>query len=576
MTFNPTTEQTEALRLFETGASLKIEAGAGTGKTSTLRLLAESTDRRGQYLAFNKAIVVEAGEKMPANVRCNTAHSLAFRAFGRRYAHRLNSGRMRSTEIAARLGLDPLALDVAGERKVLSAERLAGIAMRSASRFCQTADEEPSRRHVPYIDGIDVPPVRGGQRVYDNNRLVAAYVEDAVREIWRDSLNPRGQLPYSHDRYLKAWQLNDPRIDADFVLFDEAQDANPVMVAIVAAQAGRAQIVWVGDSQQQIYSFTGAVNALATMPADGRTLLTQSFRFGPEVATVANAILDVLDADLRLVGTETIPSVVAPVAEPDAILTRTNAEAVRRVLGAISQGLRPHLVGGGGEILSFAKAADRLQRGQRTDHPDLACFDSWSEVLRYVEEDEQGSDLRLLVRLIDEFGVAVILDALDRMPGEADADLVVSTAHKSKGREWASVALGGDFPTAPEGEELRLLYVAVTRARRELDVSGCGWLVDLLSGSSPEPEGRVVGVATAPIAEGQTVVLAGGDAIPVPDAPPVSKVAPFTVYIGDHDPIEVAVEEDAVWLARSAWQTRPTLRCTVLDATGDLVAEFDR
>jgi MoxR-like ATPase len=42
-TFAPTDEQQEALRLFATGKSLAIEAGAGAGKTSTLKLLAEST-----------------------------------------------------------------------------------------------------------------------------------------------------------------------------------------------------------------------------------------------------------------------------------------------------------------------------------------------------------------------------------------------------------------------------------------------------------------------------------------------------------------------------------------------------
>lgn len=46
MSFAPTPEQLEAIRLFSTGASLAIEAGAGTGKTSTLKLMAESAPTR--------------------------------------------------------------------------------------------------------------------------------------------------------------------------------------------------------------------------------------------------------------------------------------------------------------------------------------------------------------------------------------------------------------------------------------------------------------------------------------------------------------------------------------------------
>ena len=51
------------------------------------------------------------------------------------------------------------------------------------------------------------------------------------------------------------------------MLFDEAQDANPVIAAIVAAQE-HAQLVYVGDSQQQIYEFTGARNAIENIKAE--------------------------------------------------------------------------------------------------------------------------------------------------------------------------------------------------------------------------------------------------------------------------------------------------------------------
>lgn len=469
--FSPIAEQLTALDLFKTGASLAIEAGAGAGKTSTLILLANSTNRRGQYIAFNKAIVTEAAAKMPQHVAANTAHALAFRSVGKRYAHRLRGGRLKSMELANRLGLDPITVTVQdGNRKRLDRSYLAGLVMRSVERFCQSADPEPTERHVPYIDGIDVPP-----GAYENNRLVAAAIVPAMRRAWADLVDPRGSLPYKHSHYLKAWQLSNPRIDAEFILFDEAQDANPVMVAVVAAQT-HAQLVWVGDSQQQIYSFTGAVNALASVPAEQRAYLTQSFRFGPAVAEVANRVLNALDAELRIVGTESIPSVVEPVADPDGLLTRTNAAAVRHVLGAIEAGTPVHLVGGGGEVVAFARAARDLMSGGRTEHPDLACFDSWTEVREYVAQDEQGGDLRLLVSLVDEFGVDVILNALDRMPREEDAELIVSTAHKSKGREWAAVQLAEDFPAEPTGEELRLLYVAVTRARLRLDVSAVGCL----------------------------------------------------------------------------------------------------
>jgi superfamily II DNA/RNA helicase len=58
---DPTPEQATAIELFLTGESLAIEAGAGTGKTSTLVMLAKSAgnNRQGQYVAFNRALVEE-------------------------------------------------------------------------------------------------------------------------------------------------------------------------------------------------------------------------------------------------------------------------------------------------------------------------------------------------------------------------------------------------------------------------------------------------------------------------------------------------------------------------------------
>lgn len=475
----PTAEQQKAIELFKTGRSLVIEAGAGTGKTSTLKLLAESTPRRGQYVAFNRAIVREAEAKMPPTVRCKTAHGLAFATVGRNFQHRLNGSRMRSTELAHRLGLDPVQVTYRDERKVLTAPYLAGLTMRAIAKFCQSADLEPGRQHVPYIKGIDDPIQRPGG--FENNRLIRDVLEPVMRRAWRDLQDLRGQLPYTHDHYLKAWQLQGPRIRADFILFDEAQDANPVMTAIVTAQRD-AQLVWVGDSQQQIYEFTGAVNAMQQVGAEQTAYLTQSWRFGPEIASVANLVLAQLEAPLRVTGTDSIRSRVDRIAEPRAILCRTNACAVQEVLTALEAGRRVHLVGGAGDVVRFAEAALDLQAGRPTQHPELACFTDWREVLAYVDEDEQGGDLKLLTNLVEQFGAAKIIDALGNQVDERDADLVVSTAHKSKGREWTSVRLGPDFPDEPNEQEMRLLYVAVTRAREQLDISSVGFLDSLTPG----------------------------------------------------------------------------------------------
>lgn len=488
MTFQPTPEQHRALDLFALGGSIAIEAGAGTGKTSTLKLLAASDPkRRGQYIAFNKAIVTEAASTFPENIRCNTAHSLAFRTTGKRYSHRLGGRRMKSSELARRLRInEALWLNVGDGRKGLQPDYLASLVMRTIGRFCQTADDVPDVEHVPYIKGIDL------DHGFDNQLAVRTFIRPSIAKAWTDIQDIAGELPFTHAHYLKLWQLGDPHIPADFITFDEAQDASPVMLAAVEAQK-HAQLVFVGDSQQQIYEFTGAVNALENVPASDRTYLTQSFRFGGAIADAANNILERLGAELRLKGTPELPSLVGEVDLPDAILTRTNATAVHTVLNEMSRGRPVHLVGGGDEVLQFARGVDDLRARGYTSHPDLACFESWAEVKTYAENDPQGSDLKLLVRLVDEFGTATIKDALGRTIPEGPGVTVVSTAHKAKGREWDRVRLAGDFADdeakGPMNEgELRLLYVAATRAKRELDPGACRELVDPQPTLLDEPE----------------------------------------------------------------------------------------
>jgi superfamily I DNA/RNA helicase len=468
-----TDEQAAALDLFLLGENMVIDALAGTGKTSTLRLLAASTRRRGRYVAFNRALVDDAAGTFSSRCAVSTIHSLAMRQVGTEYAHRLNSPRMKSYEVATRLGIDPLVVRVDGKEKRLAAGFLAGHVMRAVRAFCQSADPEPTRQHFAYLDGIDLPEGQG-QRGYANNNAVAAELEGALRKAWQDLSHTEGQLQYGHHCYLKLWGLSAPRIDADYVLLDEAQDVSPVMAAIIEAQK-HAQRVMVGDAQQAIYGWAGAIDAMANFDAEHRRALTLSFRFGEAVADAANQVLDLLGADLRVRGNPAKTSTVGELDDDspvDALLCRTNASALTEVMAAQAAGLKVYLVGGGKQVAAFARAAHDLKAGHGTSLPDLACFDNWLEVLRYCEEDPEGSDFASMVRLVEQFGVESILRAVDGAAPEAPGTLTVSTCHVSKGREWDVVRIAEDMVGRESSdEELRLRYVAFTRAREHLDES---------------------------------------------------------------------------------------------------------
>lgn len=76
-----TEEQTNAINtILDPDCSLlKISAVAGSGKTHTLVGIAEKLKpNRALYIAFNKAIALEAKLKFPHYVDCRTIHSLAY------------------------------------------------------------------------------------------------------------------------------------------------------------------------------------------------------------------------------------------------------------------------------------------------------------------------------------------------------------------------------------------------------------------------------------------------------------------------------------------------------------------
>jgi superfamily I DNA/RNA helicase len=118
----------------------------------------------------------------------------------------------------------------------------------------------------------------------------------------------------------------DPVIAADYILLDEAQDTNPVVLDVLRKQP--AQMIYVGDKYQQIYEWRGAVNAMERIKTDADTYLTMSFRFGPVIAQAASTLLAKLNETLPLKGNPAVNSRIGPVT-PRAILARTNASPLR-------------------------------------------------------------------------------------------------------------------------------------------------------------------------------------------------------------------------------------------------------
>ena len=476
----PTDEQQAILDAAATGKTIAISAGAGTGKTSTLRMIAEARPRTKMlYVAYNKAIQVEAEKSFPSNVTAKTAHSLAYKEFGAPMRDRLSGPRMRGADTARILGVRA---DFGfGEQRIFTASAQASLAIGMVARFCRSADPVIAPGHLVAPEGL----------TDDEATALARHLLPLARRAWADlTAGPRGKCHPTHDVYLKQWQLSKPSLTGfDVILYDESQDADPAIADVVEHQA-HAPLIAVGDSAQSIYSWRGAGNFLHRVNAEHRLMLTQSWRFGQAVADEANVWLGVVGTGMRIVGNPKRASKLESLDRPETILCRSNAGTIDAVLDAHDHGVRVHLVGDGKEMLALARAAERLQDGKPAGHLELATFSTWDQVVEYAEKDPGGSDLAVAVRMIEKYGAGGVVAAIDGTVAERSAQLIVSTAHKAKGLEWSTVRIAGDFPEPLDkktGEALpipradaMLAYVAVTRAMDGLDTGGLAWVHDHL------------------------------------------------------------------------------------------------
>jgi hypothetical protein len=486
-----TEEQAAARDSFAAGRDLALVAGAGTGKTSTLVMMGSATRRRGMYIAFNKPIAQEAKARFGGNVHCSTSHGLAYRALGGCFRQRLNASQhMPLWRTAQLLGIDR-DLSVGGRR--LKTTTLAHLVMEMVRHFCYSTQEQVAARHLGTVNGLDD----------QGQQYVARLLLPRARWAWDDICSPNGTLPFKHDHYLKMWALTRPRLRADYILLDEAQDTNPVLEEIFLAQD--VQRVCVGDPAQQIYEWRHAKDIMSGFPGM-RMELTQSFRFGPAIAEVANHWLRAATSTMKLTGHAATPSKLTDVTVPDAVLCRGNADALAAVLGFLDQGVPVALVGGGKPLMNIARAAIDLQAGRRTSHHDLALFTSWGEVQEYAAQDSAAADLKAIVELVDTYGPQQIIRTVQRMSDEAQARVVVSTVHKAKGREWNRVQIGPGFSPPDDGSlptvhpsTARLIYVAVTRARTELDTTGIKRLQAHSSAATADTTPEGIALARLPL-----------------------------------------------------------------------------
>ena len=474
----PTLEQENIVKEFPNVQMLKINACAGSGKSSTLKLLAQANPNKSLYVAFNKAIAEEAKESFPSNVECRTTHSLAFAKYGKMLMHKLNRPKGGYVNVAgtpaeiAKYYNMPHFYD--GQWDVQE-KTVASVVKEAVKLYEQSADTEIDRKHIPYRRVSEIANSREG---FNKSLFVDTCLSYAVK-LWKDRTDVHTNVLATHDTYLKLYQLSKPKLSYDIIYLDESQDTNPTVLDIVMNQT-HAKVAFVGDSFQSIYAFRGAINAMDQIQCP-TMYLTKSFRYGQPIADVATAIIN---GEMDIEGNETIDSVVGVVNldNPYTMLFRTNGELLSQASRLISEGVEISCEIDTNDYRKLITSAVALFEGRYKDvkHDSIIPYQTWNDLLdNQKEEPELKRTANIVMNNPDEF-----ISNLDSMKKQKDAHVTLTTAHKSKGRQWDQVMLADDFADVENGviaeQERNLLYVAATRAVNVLQTnSTCD---DLISG----------------------------------------------------------------------------------------------
>lgn len=519
----------EALR-----GPVAVLAGAGTGKTRAITHRIAYGVRTGVYdptrvlaVTFTRKAAGELQGRLRAlgaeGVRAQTFHGAALAQLSHFWpqfvggdAPQLLPGKVAAVSQV----VESLGLRFSGEtlRDITAEIEWRKISMLSVDDYASRLDSRPE---LSGVDPDKLIAIHNGYVSLLEDRRQIDFEDVLVLLAGMIEVEPRAALQV-RERYR-------------FFTVDEFQDVSPLQHRLLSLWLGaRDDICVVGDASQTIYSFAGASSSfLLRFGAEYENArefrLERNYRSLPGIVHSANRLIRDKPGALQLhpvrEASEQHPaprfewfateqdearavadSIAAaiergvPVSET-AVLYRTNAQSARIEEALAARGI-PARVHGAQRFYDRAdvKRAIILIRGQAKVGDDRPLFQIVSDMLRAVgwtarppagaAEREKWEALRSILSLADEMpeGTDIVrfseeLIARQQAQHEPRVEAVtLSAIHAAKGLEWSLVHVvgmsEGVFPISHANddasleEERRLAYVALTRARDELLLSG--------------------------------------------------------------------------------------------------------
>lgn len=475
------TQEQEAI--INSSGNIKVNAVAGSGKTSTLVEYAKRRpDERILYLVFNRSAKLDAEKKFKKagvnNVDIYTAHGLAYRKIVPIRGYRVTNNHS-PYDIKNILNLGGV-----GYYGFIVASHIANY----LELYFNSIVEEPEEIKKRYQGKLSSEQAKTFFKA--NEDVIHQGVYEMIKRM------RLGKIDVTHSFYLKEYQLGNPKLRYDCIMYDEMQDSNPVMIDVFTKQKCRK--ICVGDDNQQIYSWRGAINALQNINFKELTL-TKSFRFNQDIADIAMECLDmkkIYNTNFKRQNIIGVNNLKRKNNNVVGVLARTNLSLLTEAIDVILSGEVDKIYFEGNlnsyTFMNGVSIYDVYNLYYTNDsyikNPLIKTMKSFKELEDYIEKTED-KNLEMLVKIVRKYGQSLpmyfkrLKDINLPNDRKHEAKIIFSTVHKSKGLEYDTVKIMNDFITEDNimelskkdncnfnmlSEEINIYYVALTRAKNKI------------------------------------------------------------------------------------------------------------
>ena len=467
-----------------------VAAAAGSSKSTTSLQVAREFRGVTQYTVFGNRNAKEWLQASKGCAKVASNYGLAHRAVGYKYRQQ---GRLAETDkhiitaIIEKLGKKNLKSQEVGGYNIDTNTQAYDI-LRMITKYCYSIDEEMTIDHG--VSSFIYPD----ESLDIKDRLDKAYycyLLPRAKWVWGEMWNMKSDMPVSHDFYMKRFALSRPKLHCDLLISDETQDINPVFAQIIRNQY--CQKLVLGDGKQAIYGWRNSIDAMNSFDISTKLQLSKSFRFGEKIGHLAYDIINFqLGESIQIEGFENIDTKVHTTPAhflTKTILCRTNSECVRHLVenyGSYNVKVVGDMAGMIRNIKGVLALRAKSKNPAKKVYGPLSIFKNYKDLVDY-SQTPAGGEIKTLIGVMQKaskMGIDAIklCDILAKSAKTRKSDITVSTAHKAKGMEFDNVQLGSDFRRPCDedwtNEDANLLYVAATRAMKNLDISQCAAILE--------------------------------------------------------------------------------------------------